>query len=266
MKEWLRKKYQEFGYQAVSRVICRVIRFRRAGRPQLFLPVLISAGESGKVLSLSPHPDDDVFAIGGTLAGHGHGGGEVHSVVLTSGERGTVDASTDTSLLDVRRREAEKAGAILQFKTLEFWEQPDGGLKPDPPLVQRLADRIIQLQPDWIYAPFPVDYHGDHLATGQLLVQACESTRYTGKIRCYECIIPLIPNIISDISAYAHLKLQAVECFESQNAVSDYGYTIVNGLNRLRTHGLMKGKGHAEALFETDHSFLNTLIRILNGG
>ena len=39
----------------------------------------------GGVLVLAPHPDDEVFGCGGTIAGHVQAGHPVHVVLLTAG-------------------------------------------------------------------------------------------------------------------------------------------------------------------------------------
>jgi LmbE family N-acetylglucosaminyl deacetylase len=226
----------------------------------LFRPSLIKSLEKARILSLSPHPDDDVIAVGGALAAHIESGGEVISVILTDGTKGTDDASGNKELRRIRMDEAKLAADILRITDLRFWNQPDGSLKPTLELSNRLAELIHFFKPEFIYLPFPIDYHFDHLAAVHLLAKSQRIYKTAAKIRCYECIVPLIPNFIVDITETIDKKRSAVRCFASQNRVSDYEHTIVEGLNRLRSHGLMRGSGYAEALFQTDSASLEAIL------
>ncbi len=256
----IKRNFQEIRY----RKILQVMRIARScgikTRTPVFLPRLLDSCESATVLSLSPHPDDDILAVGGTLHGHIHAGGVVHSIVLTNGDRGNFDASRQDGLTDVRRNEAKAAADVVGFSQIEFWDQPDGGLRATPALVGRMTMKLRSLNPDIIYLPFPVDYHYDHLETIHVLIQALKQFNEQPIIRCYECVIPLIPNLLVDITSWKQVKRDAIDCFASQNAVSDYVRTILEGLNKLRTHGILHGKGYAEALFETRARFLEKIL------
>ncbi|MBN1356047.1 PIG-L family deacetylase [bacterium] len=261
---WLRQRFQELRYHTAFKILRRITGKYISTKTPVFLPRIIKAPEKRSALSISPHPDDDILAVGGTLHGHILSGGTVTSLVLTSGERGTADTGKSDELKQIRRAETQKAANILGFTDLQFRDEPDGELKSGPELVENMTRLIRFLSPDVIYIPFPIDYHHDHLAATRMVLEALRPVRTKPVIRCYECIIPLIPNYISDITSLIEKKRQAVSCFQSQNQVSDYIYTIVEGLNRLRTHGLMGGKGYAEGIFQTSAEFLESLFSILD--
>jgi len=257
--------FQKMRYRLIAGTMARLnSKYRISGSPE-FRPEIIPADKNAVVLSISPHPDDDVLAIGGTLAGHAVAGGEVHSIVLTDGSRGTVDASAGEGLIGLRQNECERAADILRFSSISFWGEPDGNLKSDVKIVQDLIQVITNLRPEFIYTPFPLDYHFDHVESTKIVVNALSQIDEAPLIRCYESIIPLLPDKIIDITNVIDLKRRAVACFETQNAVSDYNRTIVEGLNRHRSYGKMAGKGYGEAIFETDWSFLKEILVLLHG-
>ncbi len=250
-------------YLAVSRVLRMVHGALRKPNTPVFRPDLVTAPESRRAISISPHPDDDILAVGGTLRGHIEAGERVVSVVLTDGIRGTSDGREAPGLPGKRVQETRAAAEIIGISEIQFWSLPDGKLKADAPAITRLAELIAKESPDVVYAPFPVDYHFDHLAALEIAVAAMELLPSPPIIRCYECILPLIPNLLSDVTGTMAIKREAVACFHTQNAVSDYDHTVLEGLNRLRTHGILKGQGYAEGLFETDHIFLNRILGVL---
>jgi len=257
--------FQRFRYRRIAGALARVNRaWRFTGSPE-FRPVVIPAAQRAVVLSLAPHPDDDILAVGGALAGHAVAGGETHSVVLTDGACGTRDAAEMKELVGLRRKECENAAAIVKLSSISFWEEPDGALKAHAGVVDDLHELIRRIRPEFIYTPFPIDYHFDHIETVRIVIHALSRMGDPPALRCYESIIPLVPNTIIDISEYIDFKRRAVACFESQNAVSDYGRTIVEGLNRHRSYGIMKGRGYGEAIFETDWQTVSEIMRLMHG-
>lgn len=259
------KIFQSMRYGLIARAMARLNqRYRFSGSPE-FRPVIARADQEAVVLSLSPHPDDDIIAVGGALAGHIVAGGSVHSVVLTDGVRGTADASGDAELAAIRRKECESAASILKLSSITFWDLPDGQLEPGHENIERIGDLIRRYRPDYVYVPFPIDYHFDHIAATAMVVTAISTLSEPPLLRCYESIIPLIPNTIIDITDFVDLKRRAVACFETQNDVTDYLRTIVEGLNRHRSYGQMKGRGYGEAVFETEWRLVAEIQQIVHG-
>ncbi|MBN1552441.1 PIG-L family deacetylase [bacterium] len=261
---YLRRFYQLARYSSVVKILKLVDKTFRKSQTPLFLPQLLNDCESASVISFSPHPDDDILAVGGTLYKHALNNSNVVSLVLTKGDRGTSHAVKDSSLPDKRRLETEKASEILKLNRVIFLNEPDGRLKLRQNLVESLVMHLREYMPDIIYTPFPVDLHRDHLTTSLILAEILRISGINPKIRCYESIVPLIPNTISDITSVAEHKRLAIRCFQSQNEVSNYENTILEGLNRLRSHGLMKGQGYAEGLFELDRCFLEQICSLLD--
>src|SRR5258705_86546 len=85
-------------------------------------PPVVCKPESGKILVLAPHMDDEVLGCGGTIARHAQAGADVTVIFLTDGRRGigTIAAlpepergRRERELVDTRKQEARRAGEIL---------------------------------------------------------------------------------------------------------------------------------------------------------
>ena len=112
--------FQNLRYGVIARMIARLNRkYKITGSPE-FRPTVVSADEKAVVVSISPHPDDDILAVGGALSGHVVAGGEVHSIILTDGACGTADASTEQTLVELRRNEWEKAADAVNLTSISF--------------------------------------------------------------------------------------------------------------------------------------------------
>ena len=186
-----------------------------------------------RVLVLSPHPDDETIGCGGTLCRHAHEGDEVRVVFLTSGERGGHGASPEAT---GRRREVEAARAarILGVRDIEFWRAPDGLLRADVSIVDRLAALLRDQRPAFVYTAHGGETHHDHRAALRILRRALTSARRAPVVRLFEIWTPLqrLDEIV-DITPWIATKLRAVRAYRSQNAALRFD-EAVKGLNRYR--------------------------------
>jgi len=184
-----------------------------------------------KVLVVCAHPDDEAVGCGGTLRRHALDGDEILAVFLTSGEAG---GHGDADHGETRRREAQRAAAILGIATLEFWGQPDGRLRVSRSLAERLTALIDSSRPALVYAPQPQDDHPDHRAAARLVRRAIASSRVTPGVRFFEIWSPLSdPDEIIDISAVIADKRRAIRAYRSQCAVMRFDDAF-EGLARYR--------------------------------
>jgi LmbE family N-acetylglucosaminyl deacetylase len=137
-----------------------------------------------RAMSIHAHPDDQEFSIGGTLAKWSQAGSEIISVVITSGDSGSNDATKDGSykkeLAELREKEQRAANAVLGIKETIFLRYPDGELEPSIALRKDLTRIIRQFKPDtvstgnpqaWFYGDEYLN-HPDHRAAAQA---ACEA-------------------------------------------------------------------------------------------
>lgn len=83
-----------------------------------------------RTLAVVAHPDDEAWALGGTLAGCAVLGGDVHVLFATRGEAGgdlRGEATPGVELAALRSREAEASCRALGAHA-HFGDLPDGGL------------------------------------------------------------------------------------------------------------------------------------------
>lgn len=136
-----------------------------------------------RLMFVFPHPDDESFACGGTLAKCSETGQETCLICVTSGCRGRSGPfALDSREALARHREQElaKAAHILGITRLELYRYPDGGLAEVDPreLAGRLASAIVEWKPHVVvtFPPDGVTGHPDHIAvcraTGMAVEQA----------------------------------------------------------------------------------------------
>lgn len=210
-----------------------------------FYPEITTVSDLQRALVLSPHPDDDVIGMGGTLK-QLIDRAEVRIVYLTDGQLGSPGMTFEETGL-TRRKEALAAAELIGCKSLDFLGMMDGHLRATGDAVANLRQIIKTFQPDAVFVPFFYDLHPDHAHAAHLLAKALEG--YSGDLDCwsYEVWSPLTPNRIVDISNEMELKLAAINMHRSQIQQIDY-CKKVQGLNTFRSI-LVPGASFAEAFY-----------------
>ncbi len=134
--------------------------------------------EQLRVLGVFPHPDDESYSSGGTLARLAAEGSEVHLLCATSGGAGKDHRpeADSAALDDVRADELVRACACLGIAAPEFLGLEDGGLyrvnfaEVAGRIVQSIRTHrphiVLSLGPDGVYG------HPDHIALYRLLIAA----------------------------------------------------------------------------------------------
>lgn len=183
------------------------------------------------VLVVFPHPDDETFGCGGTIAQFAKSGVPVTYVCATLGQMGRNMGkpffATRESLPHIREAELEKAcEAIgiqhviklgLRDKTIEF-EDPEL-------LIERIEQILREVRPSLVLTHYPgYAVHPDHNALGDVTIRAI--SRLSVQERplvyahafardCQNLIGP--PDIVNDISAMSEVKLAAIRAHRSQS-------------------------------------------------
>jgi LmbE family N-acetylglucosaminyl deacetylase len=186
------------------------------------------------ILVLSPHPDDESIGCGGTLRRHVLEGATVHVIFLTSGEAGG-HGRTAEATRRLREREARRAMGILGVRQFEFWRAPDGALRAQAALVQRLRATLRAVRPQRVYVPHEQEAHPDHRAAARLLRAAKKGGRMPDlEVLGYEVWTPIqrLGEIV-DITRTLRTKLRAVRAYRCQCAEVAFDAAIA-GLNRYR--------------------------------
>ena len=210
-------------------------------------------------LVLAPHPDDETFGCGGTLAHLASRGAHVDVAFMTRGEmgfetQGQANPSSQQNLGEQRIREARVACGLLGVSEPLFLDGQDSRLAQQPELIQQIINLLHKGKYQRIFCPWPGDSHIDHVATYQLMRQAVVSSQWVGDVWLYEIWSPLRPNLVLPIDKTIGHKLAAAGAYQSQLSVLDYR-TAFQGLASYRSLFCAPAQ-FAEAFFTCDSTSL----------
>ncbi len=176
------------------------------------------------VLVVAPHPDDAELGMAGAILRFKAEGFRVGVLDLTTGE------PTPYGSLEQRAKETAAATEILGLDWRHNLGLVNRSLEPTLEARRQLAGVFRTVRPKWIFAPYWVDAHPDHVAATQLI----EAARFWAKlsksdlpgepffpsrIYYYFCVHlrqVVEPSFVLDISPYWEQKLAAIRCYESQ--------------------------------------------------
>lgn len=176
------------------------------------------------ILVIAPHPDDAELGMAGAILKFKAQGQKVGVLDLTSGE------PTPFGSLEKRAAETEASTKILGLDWRQNLGLPNRSLEPTLEARKQLASVIRQTRPKWLFAPYWVDAHPDHVAATQLV----EAARFWAKlsktdmpgepwhpqrIYNYYCVHlkhAAQPAFVLDISDFWEQKLAAIRCYHSQ--------------------------------------------------
>lgn len=229
------------------------------------MPALL-ADAPGVVLAAYAHPDDHEVSCGGTLARWAGAGSEVHVVVATSGDKGSMDAATVPEELTARRAtEVGDAAGVLGVADVHLLGYPDGTLDGIAPELRRaLVGLVRRLRPDLVVCPDPTAAffgdayvnHVDHRAIGWAVLDAVAPAAASplyfpdeGPAHQVGTVLlsgTLEPDVWVDVSASVEAKVQALFCHRSQLAPDAEGWLADFVRRRTEEEGRRAGVAHAE--------------------
>ncbi|MBI5445233.1 MAG: PIG-L family deacetylase [Deltaproteobacteria bacterium] len=187
----------------------------------VFLAFLAHVPALATVVVLAPHPDDAEASCGGLIANTAAAGEEVVIVAMTGGELG-VPGKGMAEARAIRVEEARKAAAVLGAK-VESFGAIDGSLAVDSASTGKLTEILVRLAPSVVLAPWPLDVHADHQASGLLAWRAFQDGRFLFDLYFYEtCNSPhtksfqFVPTDYVDVSAVLKKKQEATFQHQSQ--------------------------------------------------
>jgi LmbE family N-acetylglucosaminyl deacetylase len=157
------------------------------------------------VLVVAPHPDDAELGMGGTICRMLEEGLAVGVLDLTNGE------PTPRGSIEIRRQETAAATAALGLSWRKQLDLPNRRLRATLTARSAIASVIRQTQPRWLFAPYWVDAHPDHLAATRLTEAA--------RIFYYSSVhlrVVRMPSFVVDITQTWDRKWHALRCYQSQ--------------------------------------------------
>lgn len=176
------------------------------------------------VLVVAPHPDDAELGMAGGILQLHSAGAKVGILDLTSGE------PTPHGTLEVRAAETAAATGTLGISWRENLGLTNRALQADLSSRAKLAEVIRRTRPRWLFAPYWVDAHPDHVAATELV----EAARFWSKLtktelagaphhpeRIYHYFsihlkLAIQPDFVLDITPYWEQKLASIACYHSQ--------------------------------------------------
>ena len=193
------------------------------------------------ILVVAAHPDDAELGMGGTIRKLIEQGRRVGVLDLTDGE------PTPHGSVETRARETAAASRLLELSWRENLGLPNRSLEPTLEARALLAGTFRTQRPQWLFAPYWLDAHPDHLAALELV----EAARFWAKLtksdlagephhpqRIYHYFSAHLkltpqPDFVLDISDQLETKLKAIACYESQFVVGRPASPL-SPLDRLR--------------------------------
>lgn len=186
-----------------------------------------------RMLVILAHPDDESFAVGGTLAKYAHQDVQVILLCATRGEAG-IPGVSPSEAGEIRERELRRAANHLGIEVY-LSGFPDGQLANTDPetLLEHIACWIDLVQPQVIltFGPEGVSGHPDHVTISQIVTQAYDLSYKKGlllyirpseatALGCgvtYSKMDNGLPRVEIDISDYKLEKVRAIQSHVSQD-------------------------------------------------
>lgn len=202
-----------------------------------------------RALVLAPHPDDEIFGCGGTLALLRQSGCDIQVHILTDGAA-YHQAEQRAAISRQRFAESDRALALLNIRPASHGNFQDRDLAAQAGLAQHIAELIDTHRPQLIFAPSLWEIHPDHLALARATCAAI-GNHHSGPeamptIMFYEIGAPCRCNSLIDITPVWVKKTQAMATFASQLVQQDY-LRHITALNEYRTYTLPPETRYAEA-------------------
>ena len=214
------------------------------------LPQVLSAPESGRVLVIAPHADDEIIGCGGAMALHREQGDEVTVLILTSGVNGDPERHWSVEeYVALRQREARAGGAALGVQDYRFWDFPDSMNLTEGDVIMvaaRVHAFLKELRPAVVYYPWAGEAHSDHWYGSLAVRRALPFLPFVVSAYGFEVWTPCVPDCILDVSAVYDAKVEALRAHESQLRFTDH-ISKTLGMNAHRSIYLADDATHGEA-------------------
>lgn len=211
------------------------------------------------IAAIFAHPDDEVLACGGALAGHAAAGDRVRILILATGL--TARGTTDPAAIEALRGQACRAAKTLGAEPPVFADFPDNAMDGVPLLhvVQRIEAFLAEDRPSTVYTHHGGDLNIDHRIVSQAVVTACRPLPGAGPLDILTCevnsstewstepLAPFVPNDFLDIGATLQAKLDALACYGDEMRPWPHPRSLAGVEALARWRGAQAGFEAAEA-------------------
>jgi LmbE family N-acetylglucosaminyl deacetylase len=192
-------------------------------------PENTSYPDAPRLLFFGAHPDDAEFS-GGLASLYRSRGYPVKLVSVTDGAAGHQSLS-GPDLAAKRREEARSAASVIGAES-QIWDFPDGRLQPSLEVRERIVCEMREFAADLVLTHRPCDYHPDHRAVGQAVMDAAYLVTVPGFARSVAALkrppviasvgdlftkpVSLEPHIVIDVSSQIDTLTEMLHCHASQ--------------------------------------------------
>jgi bacillithiol biosynthesis deacetylase BshB1 len=187
-----------------------------------------------RFLVFGPHPDDQELGMGGTIARLHQQGHYVHLIDMTNGE------PTPHGSVEIRAKESAAAAKALGVERT-LVGLPNRQVQHTIEARHKVAAVIRKHKADWLFVPYPIDAHPDHVAVTRIVEDARFDAKltktdipgaphYPKRVIYYFCThlrMNFPATFCVDITDTMDEKMRAVRCYESQ------GLGVEGGLGKM---------------------------------
>jgi len=173
-----------------------------------------------RVVLLVPHMDDEIIGCAGLIAHYHRLGARITCIYLT-------DSSVDRTgyerlaYISSRLRETKAAGSALGIRQTYFFNQPDGRLRENPVLIEKIGAILDKEKPELLLMPYPRDPHPDHRTTAFLAAKALLLSKTDGIAPYFFQLRAPIPleqiDMVLDISNFLDSKRALLRGYRTQS-------------------------------------------------
>jgi len=181
-----------------------------------------------KVLIISPHMDDEVLGVGGTICRHVQNGDHVTVIIVANR---AYNHKYDRASIESEMAASKAAQLILGYQKLLFLDLPDEQLDHKViELITPIEENVKAIKPDIVYIPHRGDNNQDHRAVFEAVrvVLRPFSNFAPEMIRSYEVPSstdispgvsewPFIPTCYINISDWLDKKIEAMNCYDKES-------------------------------------------------
>ena len=226
------------------------------------------------VLVVAPHPDDAELGMAGGILKLKASGQRVGVIDLTDGE------PTPHGTVELRAQETSRATALLDVDWRGNLGLPNRSLEANLDTRRKLAEVFRRTKPRWLFAPYWIDAHPDHVAATELV----EAARFWSKLTKSEMAgephhparifyyysvhlkLAINPGFILDISSVWLRKREILACYESQFVTgrSQEGRSFLDQVDVDAKHwGQLIGCEYGEAFASREPLGLNEFSELI---
>lgn len=212
---------------------------------------------SGPLLVVAAHPDDETLGAGGCLLRRKAEGRALHWLIVTD----PVDLP-GWNAAAVARREAEIAAvaAAYDFEAVHRLRLPAAGLDRIPlaDAHRAMAAIFAAVRPEEVLLPFYGDPHSDHRLVSDAGWACCKSFRapWVRRVMMYECPseteyarppISFRPDVLVDVGPYVERKWEILSLYAGEVGAHPFPRSREAVTARAVVHGATAGCAAAEA-------------------